>query len=146
MIPGLEQATFARMGGMHRNTFLNSPKILNKSLKLKTQPNITFAGQITGVEGYVESTAIGLLAGRFIADDINCKRYFPPPNETALGSLLRYITGETVLSKNTFQPININFGLFPEIKIRMAKKERRAAVSKRALDSVAHWLRISDQL
>lgn len=145
MIPGLKHATFARLGGMHRNTFLNSPQILDEDLRLKAQPNIRFAGQITGVEGYVESTAIGLLAGRFIADDIDCKQYFPPPNETALGSLLKYITGENIFHKNGFQPMNINFGLFPEIKTKMAKKERRTAISKRALKSLVYWLENSDR-
>jgi len=140
MIPGLQHATFARMGGMHRNTFINSPKILDESLRLLAQPNIRFAGQITGVEGYVESTAIGLLAGRFISDDIDRKPYSPPPGETALGALLGYITGKNVLYKNNFQPMNINFGLFPEIKNKMKKKERRATISKRALNSLHCWL------
>lgn len=140
MIPGLKNATFARLGGMHRNTFLNSPKLLDESLRLKAQPNIRFAGQITGVEGYVESSAIGLLAGRFIAEDINYKSYSPPPKETALGALLRYITGENVYHKNSFQPMNINFGLFPEFTKNMTKKERRITISKRALDSLNDWL------
>ena len=113
LIPGLEDARFARLGGLHRNTFLNSPSLLDEDLSLKTAQNIRFAGQITGVEGYVESTSIGLLAGLFTAAQIQNKSLFPPPMTTALGALLAHITKNA--NMDTFQPMNINFGLMPEI-------------------------------
>ncbi len=112
MIPGLENAEFARLGGMHRNSFINSPKLLDSHLRLKTYPHIRFAGQISGCEGYVESASIGLLAGRFAAYEILGKRDHPvPPNTTAIGALLNHITEGA--NKETFQPMNVNFGLFP---------------------------------
>ncbi|OUX18513.1 MAG: methylenetetrahydrofolate--tRNA-(uracil(54)-C(5))-methyltransferase (FADH(2)-oxidizing) TrmFO [Rhizobiales bacterium TMED249] len=113
LIPGLEDARFARLGGLHRNTFLNSPSLLGEDLSLKTAQNIRFAGQITGVEGYVESTSIGLLAGLFTAAQIQNKKLSPPPMTTALGALLAHITKNA--NMDTFQPMNINFGLMPEI-------------------------------
>ena len=112
LIPGLEDARFARLGGLHRNTFLNSPSLLGEDLSLKTAQNIRFAGQITGVEGYVESTSIGLLAGLFTAAQIQNKKLSPPPMTTALGALLAHITKNA--NMDTFQPMNINFGLMPE--------------------------------
>lgn len=113
MIPGLENAQFARLGGIHRNTFLNSPKLLDDQLRLKSLPRIRFAGQITGVEGYVESAAMGLLAGRFAAAERLGYPIAPPPPTTALGALVKHITGGHLEGKQTFQPMNINFGLFP---------------------------------
>ena len=113
LIPGLEDARFARLGGLHRNTFLNSPSLLTEDLTLRTVQNIRFAGQITGVEGYVESTSIGLLAGLFTAAQIQNRQLSPPPMTTALGALLAHITKNA--NMDTFQPMNINFGLMPEI-------------------------------
>ena len=113
MIPGLESATFARLGGIHRNTFLNSPKLLDAQLRLKSMPRLRFAGQVTGVEGYVESAAMGLLAGRFAAAECLGHTLTPPPATTALGALIGHITGGHILEGKTFQPMNINFGLFP---------------------------------
>jgi methylenetetrahydrofolate--tRNA-(uracil-5-)-methyltransferase len=113
MIPGLENAQFARLGGIHRNTFLNSPKLLDKRLRLKSMPRIRFAGQVTGVEGYVESAAMGLLAGRFAAAERLGRDVPVPPPTTAMGALIEHITGGHLTGKATFQPMNINFGLFP---------------------------------
>src|SRR5260221_3189625 len=113
MIPGIEQAEFARLGGLHRNTFLNSPKLLDGGLRLKALPRLRFAGQITGVEGYVESAAIGLLAGRFAATERLGQDIAPPPATTALGALLQHITGGA--DARTLPPMNINFGLFPPL-------------------------------
>jgi methylenetetrahydrofolate--tRNA-(uracil-5-)-methyltransferase len=131
MIPGLENAQFARLGGLHRNTFINSPRLLDAQLRLKARPTMRFAGQITGVEGYVESAAIGLLAGRFAAGPTA-----PPPPTTALGALLAHITGNA--DARTFQPMNVNFGLFPELPART--KERKKAMSRRALADLDAWL------
>ncbi|TMJ14579.1 MAG: methylenetetrahydrofolate--tRNA-(uracil(54)-C(5))-methyltransferase (FADH(2)-oxidizing) TrmFO, partial [Alphaproteobacteria bacterium] len=112
-IPGLENAEFARLGGLHRNTFINSPQLLDPTLRLKNAPHIRFAGQITGCEGYVESSAIGLLAGRFAAAELAGEALAPPPLETALGALLGHITGGADAS--AYQPMNVNFGLFPPV-------------------------------
>ena len=139
-IPGLENARFARLGGMHRNTFLNSPQILDGALRLKAQPNIRFAGQITGVEGYVESAAIGLLAGRFMAEELAGGEMMPPPPTTALGALLNHITGGHLSEGASFQPMNINFGLFPPLDGKVHKRERKPAMARRALDQLALWL------
>ena len=136
-IPGLENAEFARLGGIHRNTFINSPKVLDETLRLKNMPNIRFAGQITGVEGYIESAACGLLAGFFVACEIDGKPYSPPPLETALGSLLNHITGGA--NADTFQPMNINFGLMPPLATRVKKKERKQAYCQRALEALTDW-------
>lgn len=154
MIPGLENAEFARLGGIHRNTFLNAPKLLDESLRLTSRPSLRFAGQITGVEGYLESAAIGLLAGRFAAADSANQKTAAPPPTTALGALLCHITGGHVADKDgkAFQPMNINFGLFPEIETprqdeagrRIKGKERGRArkrlLSARALADLAVWL------
>jgi methylenetetrahydrofolate--tRNA-(uracil-5-)-methyltransferase len=142
MIPGLERAEFARLGGLHRNTFLNSPKLLDSALRLKAMPRLRFAGQITGVEGYVESAAIGLLAGRFAAAERRGHAIVPPPSTTALGSLLRHITGGA--DATTFQPMNINFGLFPPladgIVTRANRGERKPMMARRALADLDRWL------
>jgi len=143
MVPGLERAEFARLGGIHRNTFLNAPKLLDGELRLKAEPRLRFAGQITGVEGYIESAAIGLLAGRFAAAERTGERLAPPPATTAHGALLAHITGGA--SAETFQPMNVNFGLFPPIGPgpdgkRLKKRERRPAISARALADLATWI------
>ncbi len=137
-IPGLEQANFARLGGIHRNTFINSPKLLDGSLRLRAQPRLRFAGQISGVEGYVESAAIGLLAGRMAAAERLDQRFVAPPATTALGALLRHITSGA--DSTTFQPMNINFGLFPPLEGRVKRKERKPAMSHRALADLDTWL------
>ncbi|HTZ78661.1 MAG TPA: methylenetetrahydrofolate--tRNA-(uracil(54)-C(5))-methyltransferase (FADH(2)-oxidizing) TrmFO [Stellaceae bacterium] len=142
MIPGLENAEFARLGGLHRNTFLNSPKLLDGALRLKAQPRLRFAGQITGVEGYVESAAIGLLAGRFAAAERLGAAIDPPPATTALGALLAHITGGA--DAGTFQPMNVNFGLFPPLPegavTRANKGERKPMIARRALADLERWL------
>jgi methylenetetrahydrofolate--tRNA-(uracil-5-)-methyltransferase len=137
MIPGLENAQFARLGGLHRNTFINSPKLLDASLKLKARPSLRFAGQVTGVEGYVESAAIGLLAGRFAAAEARGEAVVAPPPTTALGALLNHITGGA--DEKTFQPMNVNFGLFPELKGARGK-DRKRAMSHRAIADLEVWL------
>ena len=150
-IPGLERAEFARLGGLHRNTFLNSPTLLDSSLRLKAEPRLRFAGQITGCEGYVESAAIGLLAGRFAAAERFGVEHSPPPATTAFGALLGHITGGHLSDgKQWFQPMNINFGLFPPIgavqvegkRLRGSAKTvaRRQAVTARALADCDAWL------
>ena len=154
MIPGLEQAEFARLGGLHRNTFLNSPVLLDASLRLKAEPRFRFAGQITGVEGYVESAAIGLLAGRFAAAERLGEPLASPPPTTALGALLAHITGghlsQSGDSARSFQPMNVNFGLFPPLPSGEPKRvkgvrgsktlARKQAMSARALADLDHWL------
>jgi methylenetetrahydrofolate--tRNA-(uracil-5-)-methyltransferase len=137
-IPGLEEAKFARLGGIHRNAFLNSPRLLDESLRLKAAPHIRFAGQVTGVEGYVESAAIGLLAGRFTAAELAGAQTPAPPTTTALGALLGHITGGG--DAKTFQPMNVNFGLFPPFEARLKKKERKPAMIARARADLAAWL------
>jgi methylenetetrahydrofolate--tRNA-(uracil-5-)-methyltransferase len=142
-IPGLEGAEFARLGGLHRNTFLNSPKLLDERLKLKAEPRLRFAGQITGVEGYVESAAIGLLAGKFAAGEKLGMAMTPPPPTTALGALLHHITGGA--SAETFQPMNVNFGLFPDFQSapgakKIKGKDRKQALAERALRDLGQWL------
>jgi methylenetetrahydrofolate--tRNA-(uracil-5-)-methyltransferase len=136
-IPGLEHATFARLGGLHRNTFINSPRMLDGRLRLKAAPHVRFAGQITGVEGYVESAAMGLLAGRLIACELLGAPESPPPAETAHGALLAHITGGAVA--DSFQPMNINFGLFPPLPSGTPKESRKRAQSERALASLDTW-------
>jgi methylenetetrahydrofolate--tRNA-(uracil-5-)-methyltransferase len=136
-IPGLERAEFARLGGLHRNTFINSPQLLDATLRLKNRPNIRFAGQITGCEGYVESAAVGLLAGRFTAAEAKGETLDPPPPATALGALLGHITGGADAS--TYQPMNVNFGLFPPIEGKMKKANRKALYTSRARDALAAW-------
>ncbi|MEO7692139.1 MAG: methylenetetrahydrofolate--tRNA-(uracil(54)-C(5))-methyltransferase (FADH(2)-oxidizing) TrmFO [Sphingomonas sp.] len=137
-IPGLENAEFARLGGLHRNTFIRSPELLDTSLRLKIRPNIRFAGQITGCEGYVESAAIGLLAGRFAAAELAGTVLIPPPVETALGALLHHITGAAVAE--TYQPMNVNFGLMPPIPGRTKKADRKKMYTDRARTALEAWL------
>jgi methylenetetrahydrofolate--tRNA-(uracil-5-)-methyltransferase len=136
-IPGLENAEFARLGGLHRNTFINSPQLLDQTLRLKRAPHIRFAGQITGCEGYVESAAIGLLAGRFAAAEILGETFAPPPPETALGALLGHITGGAEAA--SYQPMNVNFGLFPPLETRARKADRKAAYTSRAREALQEW-------
>ncbi|MGB3540326.1 MAG: methylenetetrahydrofolate--tRNA-(uracil(54)-C(5))-methyltransferase (FADH(2)-oxidizing) TrmFO, partial [Mesorhizobium sp.] len=154
-IPGLENAEFARLGGLHRNTYINSPTLLDGSLQLKARPGLRFAGQITGCEGYVESAAIGLLAGRFAAAERLGQRPSTPPITTAFGALLNHITGGHIVSedepgKRSFQPMNVNFGLFPPVEAakvegkRLRGKEKtvakKQAVTARALVDCRQWL------
>jgi len=138
MVPGLAGAEFARLGGIHRNTFINAPRLLDGSLRLRLMPRLRFAGQITGVEGYVESAAIGLLAGRFAAADWTGATAEPPPPTTALGALLGHITGGA--SAETFQPMNVNFGLFPPVETDKKGRERKRVLSQRALADLEQWL------
>ncbi|WP_294193128.1 methylenetetrahydrofolate--tRNA-(uracil(54)-C(5))-methyltransferase (FADH(2)-oxidizing) TrmFO [uncultured Sphingomonas sp.] len=137
-IPGLENAEFARLGGLHRNTFLRSPELLDGTLRLASRPNIRFAGQITGCEGYVESAAIGLLAGRFAAAELAGRDLPSPPRETALGALLSHITGDAVAE--TYQPMNVNFGLFPPIAGKTKKTDRKRMYTDRGRAALAGWL------
>jgi methylenetetrahydrofolate--tRNA-(uracil-5-)-methyltransferase len=139
-IPGLEKAEFARLGGLHRNTFINSPTLLDQQLRLKSQPHLRFAGQVTGVEGYVESAAIGLLAGRFAAAEAMSVPALPPPATTAFGALLSHITGGA--DAKTFQPMNVNFGLFPEFpkSAKIRGKDRKQTMARRALEDLSTWL------
>ena len=140
MIPGLEHTEFARLGGLHRNTFINSPRLLDARLRLKAMPRLRFAGQITGVEGYVESAAIGLLAGRFAAAARLGHEASPPPPTTALGALLRHITGDADMA--SFQPMNINFGLFPPLSPEPGRHaDRKPVLARRALADLDAWLR-----
>jgi methylenetetrahydrofolate--tRNA-(uracil-5-)-methyltransferase len=137
-IPGLQGAEFARLGGLHRNTFLNSPRLLDATLRLKAMPRLRFAGQITGCEGYVESAAVGLMTGRFAAAERSGLAPTPPPATTAMGALLSHITGGA--DATTFQPMNVNFGLFPPIEGTLRGKERKQALSARALRDLDRWL------
>ncbi|VEJ45220.1 methylenetetrahydrofolate--tRNA-(uracil(54)-C(5))-methyltransferase (FADH(2)-oxidizing) TrmFO [Bartonella vinsonii] len=159
MIPGLEKAEFARLGGLHRNTYLNSPTILDQTLRLKQRPQLRFAGQITGCEGYVESSAIGLLAGRFAAAEYHHNCFCLPPSTTAFGALLNHITSGHIVveesEKQSFQPMNINFGLFPPVEPmkhlgkRLLSKEKKLAkkqaLTARALNDCIQWLADKEQ-
>jgi methylenetetrahydrofolate--tRNA-(uracil-5-)-methyltransferase len=153
-IPGLEKAVFARLGGLHRNTFINSPKLLDARLRLRADPRLRFAGQITGVEGYVESAAIGLVAGRLAAAETLGEVLDPPPPTTALGALVRHITGGHLgHGAGSFQPMNINYGLLPEMVAparledghKLGKRDRsrakKRAIADRALADLAGWAR-----
>jgi methylenetetrahydrofolate--tRNA-(uracil-5-)-methyltransferase len=155
MIPGLEKAEFARLGGIHRNTFLNSPKLLDPLMRLKAAPRLRFAGQVTGVEGYVESAAIGLITGRYAAAERLGEALTPPPPTTALGALIAHITGGHLSADDSagrsFQPMNVNYGLFPPIetprpedgkrlKGRDKTVSRKRALSVRALHDLGEWL------
>jgi methylenetetrahydrofolate--tRNA-(uracil-5-)-methyltransferase len=153
-IPGLQNAEFARLGGLHRNTFINSPRLLDGQLRLKSRPHLRFAGQVTGVEGYVESAAIGLLAGRLAAAEQSGFDIAPPPPETAFGALLGHITGGA--DEKTFQPMNVNFGLFPELEsgtnprtgkpMRLKGGDRKQAMAHRALAALDAWLENSRKM
>ncbi|WP_092688135.1 methylenetetrahydrofolate--tRNA-(uracil(54)-C(5))-methyltransferase (FADH(2)-oxidizing) TrmFO [Tranquillimonas rosea] len=142
MIPGLEEAHFARLGGIHRNTFLNSPRLLDERMRLRSRPNIRFAGQITGVEGYVESAAMGLLAGRMAAAEIAGRDLPAVPQTTAMGALVHHITGGA--DAKTFQPMNVNFGLFPPVEGlkggRRGRKDRYRAYTDRAKTDWQGWI------
>ena len=157
-IPGLQNAEFARLGGLHRNTFINSPRLLDGTLRLKADPRLRFAGQVTGVEGYVESAAVGLLAGRFAAAERTGGSLTPPPLSTALGALIGHITGghleieRTEKGPSSFQPMNINYGLLPPIEtpkrgpdgkpipLKQRGREKKKLMSERALRDLEGWL------
>lgn len=136
-IPGLENAEFARLGGLHRNTFLNSPILLDRQLRLKTAPHVRFAGQITGCEGYVESAAVGMLAGIMTATELAGREWSAPPRTTALGALLSHITGDA--DAEIYQPMNVNFGLFPPVDESVKKKQRKEAYTVRAKADFTPW-------
>ncbi len=140
-IPGLENAEFARLGGLHRNTFLNSPMVLDRQLRLKAAPHIRFAGQVTGCEGYVESSAVGLIAGMMAAEELAGRDWSPPPAASAIGALLSHITGDA--EADTFQPMNVNFGLFPPLH-EVGKKQRKEAYTNRAKAELAEWLKAGE--
>lgn len=145
MIPGLEDATFARLGGLHRNTFINSPRLLDGTLRLKAMPRLRFAGQITGCEGYVESASVGIIAGRFAAAERLGQSLDAPPLTTAMGAMLNHITGGA--DAETFQPMNINFGLFPLLELKDARgrplrgTDKKRETTARALRDLDGWLR-----
>ena len=137
MIPGLEEVEIFRFGAIHRNTYINSPSLLNNELELKTRPGNYFAGQITGVEGYLESASMGLLASLSATAKILGKDYIPPPKDTALGALINYLT---VSSRKNFQPMNINFGLFWVREMKMRDKNvRNQNIAKNALQELQKW-------
>jgi methylenetetrahydrofolate--tRNA-(uracil-5-)-methyltransferase len=137
-IPGLENAEFARLGGLHRNTFLNAPRLLDRQLRLKRSPHVRFAGQITGCEGYVESASVGLMAGLMAAAELRGNAWRAPPQTTALGALLAHITGDA--EADSYQPMNVNFGLFPPIDPHVKKKQRKEAYTARAKADLGDWL------
>ena len=147
MLPGLERAEFARLGGLHRNTFLNSPRLLDERLRLKARPQLRFAGQITGCEGYVESAAVGIIVGRLTAAEVLRRSLAPPPPTTAIGALINHITGGHIelidAGPRSFQPMNVNFGLFPPIPAPVneeagrARRPERGDARKRALSARA---------
>ncbi len=141
LIPGLENAEFARLGGIHRNSFINAPRLLDGELRLKSKPCIRFAGQITGCEGYVESAAVGIMAARFAIAEARGETLGPPPPETAMGALLGHITGGA--DAETFQPMNVNFGLMPPPPGRLRKADRKKAYTERARSRFAQWVRES---
>ncbi|MEZ5695954.1 MAG: methylenetetrahydrofolate--tRNA-(uracil(54)-C(5))-methyltransferase (FADH(2)-oxidizing) TrmFO [Sphingomonadaceae bacterium] len=141
-IPGLENAEFARLGGLHRNTFINSPLVLDRQLRLKNAPHIRFAGQVTGCEGYVESSAVGLMAGLMAASELARREWQAPPRSTAMGALLSHITGDA--ETETFQPMNVNFGLFPPLAGKVHKKARKEAYTGRAKADFGAWMAEAD--
>ena len=150
-IPGLENASFARLGGLHRNTFINAPSLLDETLRLKSKPRVRFAGQITGCEGYIESAAVGLMAGRFTVSDITGQTSLIPPSTTAHGAILNHITGGA--DAKSYQPMNVNFGLFPPLsddlafqitakgkKRRLKGTDKKKVVTSRALNDLKSWM------
>jgi methylenetetrahydrofolate--tRNA-(uracil-5-)-methyltransferase len=137
-IPGLANAQFARLGGLHRNTFIKSPVLLDHEFRLRARPHVRFAGQITGCEGYVESAAVGLMAGLFAAAELSGRTLPPPPADTALGALLSHITGGA--DADSYQPMNVNFGLFPPVDPEIRKKGRKIAMTDRARASLGEWM------
>jgi methylenetetrahydrofolate--tRNA-(uracil-5-)-methyltransferase len=138
-IPGLENAEFARLGGLHRNIFINSPRLLDSTLRLRSRSYIRFAGQVTGCEGYVESAAVGLLAGRFAVAEAAGLEPVAPPQTTAMGALLAHITGGA--EAESFQPMNVNFGLFPVPEGKLPKgRDRKRVYTARALSDLEGWL------
>jgi methylenetetrahydrofolate--tRNA-(uracil-5-)-methyltransferase len=137
-IPGLEKAEFARLGGLHRNTFIRSPILLDRQLRLKSAPHIRFAGQITGCEGYVESSAVGLMAGIMTAAQLNGGEIVQPPTTTAFGALLGHITGDA--HADDYQPMNVNFGLFAPLDDKTHKKQRKSVMTARARADLAEWI------
>jgi methylenetetrahydrofolate--tRNA-(uracil-5-)-methyltransferase len=137
-IPGLKNAEFARLGGLHRNTFIRSPILLDRQLRLKSAPHIRFAGQITGCEGYVESAAVGLMSGIMTAHELAGRDFSSPPLTTALGALLGHITGDA--QAESYQPMNINFGLFPPLEGKVPKKERKTLLTSRARKDLSRWI------
>jgi len=137
-IPGLEKAEFARLGGLHRNTFIQSPRVLDRQLRLLRDPRLRFAGQITGCEGYVESAAIGLMAGLMTAAELGGQEWTAPPRTTALGALLSHVTGDAEAA--TYQPMNVNFGLFPALGEDVRKKQRKEAYTTRGKADMSDWL------
>ena len=139
-IPGLAQAEFLRMGQIHRNTFIDSPLLLTRDLSLKAEPRLFFAGQITGVEGYVESAACGYLTALAVYARLTGSEFVPPPATTSLGALYRHVTGEAHPPDYDFQPSNVIFGLFPPLPGRVKKAEKRARYSARAQEDLATWL------
>jgi methylenetetrahydrofolate--tRNA-(uracil-5-)-methyltransferase len=142
-IPGLENAEFARLGGLHRNTFLNSPLLLDRQLRLKTAEHIRFAGQITGCEGYVESSAVGLMAGLMATAELAGRDWAPPPRTSAMGALLAHITGDA--EADSYQPMNVNFGLFPPLH-DVKKKQRKEAYTGRAKADFGEWLATTESV
>ena len=143
-IPGLENAEFARLGGLHRNTFIQSPRVLDRQLRLLHDPRLRFAGQITGCEGYVESAAIGLLAGLMTAAELGGQDWVAPPRTTALGALLSHVTGDAVAA--TYQPMNVNFGLFPPPAADVKKKQRKEAYTARGKADMADWMAAAEDV
>ncbi|MDG2244016.1 MAG: methylenetetrahydrofolate--tRNA-(uracil(54)-C(5))-methyltransferase (FADH(2)-oxidizing) TrmFO [Rhodospirillaceae bacterium] len=152
MIPGLEKAEFVKLGGIHRNTFINSPRLLDDTFRLKAMPRIRFAGQITGCEGYIESAAVGLLVGRFAAAERTGQAFAPPPPTTSIGALLGHITGGAL--EDTYQPMNVNFGLFPDLEgpeglrengRRLKGRDRKGACAARAKRDLQNWLENGSQ-
>lgn len=141
-IPGLEKAEFARLGGLHRNTFIRSPELLDSQLRLKSAPHLRFAGQITGCEGYVESSAVGMIAGMMTAAELAGREWTDLPPETAMGALLSHITGNAETA--SYQPMNINFGLFPPLDNKVHKKQRKEAMTSRARDALNLWKTVQE--
>jgi methylenetetrahydrofolate--tRNA-(uracil-5-)-methyltransferase len=137
MIPGLENAVFARLGGIHRNTFINSPKLLDDALRMKSAPHLRFAGQLMGVEGYIESASMGLLAGLYAAAEHYSSNLIKPPETTAIGSLLEHVVHGA--EKDTFQPMNVTFSLFPPITTVKSGRDRKLAYTQRAKEAIDQW-------